>query len=42
MIAALEVLAIVREGIGQIPPVSSAETSDADVAAIVASLGSIR
>ena len=37
-----EVLAIVREGIGQMPPVSSAETSDADVAAIVAYLGSIR
>jgi quinoprotein glucose dehydrogenase len=38
----LEVLAIVREGIGQMPPISPAEASEGDVAAIVSYLRAIR
>jgi quinoprotein glucose dehydrogenase len=37
-----EVLAIVREGVGQMPPVSMQEMTDAEVAAIVSYLGSLR
>lgn len=38
----LEVLAIVREGIGQMPPVSTTELTDADITRIVSHLSSIK
>jgi quinoprotein glucose dehydrogenase len=38
----VEVLAIVREGIGQMPPVSTMEVTDAGIAAIVSHLRAIR
>ena len=37
----LEVIAIVREGVGQMPPISASEVSEADVTAIVSHLRSL-
>jgi hypothetical protein len=40
--SAAEVLAIVREGVGQMPPVSATELTDQEVAGIVEHLRSVK